>query len=109
MGGTLTQGGKLVPGWLVTPSERRAVDNEVETVNHWRVRDVCEVESDLKNFMGDLKFSFESRVDSSSVEMLRILTCVDLDSVFALLCGERLESGKVKLEVGEGQLERYAW
>ena len=39
--------------------------------------------------------------------MLRILTCVDLDSLFALLCGERLESGKVKLAVGEGQLERY--
>ena len=39
--------------------------------------------------------------------MPRILTCVDLDSVFTLLCGERLESGKVKLAVGEGQLERY--
>ena len=39
--------------------------------------------------------------------MVRILTCVDLDSLFALLCGERLESGKVKLAVGEGQLERY--
>lgn len=101
------KGTKLIPGWLVTSSERRVVDNEVETVDHWRVRDVCDVESDLKNFMGDLKFSFESRVDSSSVEMLRILTCVDLDSLFALLCGERLESGKVKLAVGEGQLERY--
>ena len=37
--------------------------------------------------------------------MLRILTCVDLDSLFALLCGERLESGKVKLAVGEGMAE----
>ena len=94
----LYKGTKLVPGWLVTSSERRVVDNEVETFDHWRVRDVCDVESDLKDFMGDLKFSFESRVDISSVEMLRILTCVDLDSLFALLCGERLESGKLKFQ-----------
>ena len=50
----------------------------------------CDVESDLKDF--NLEFSFQSRVDSSSVQMFRILMCVNLDSLFALLCGERLES-----------------
>ena len=50
----------------------------------------CDVESDLKDF--NLKFSFQSRVDSFSIQMLRILMCVNLDSLFALLCGERLES-----------------
>lgn len=70
------------------------------------MRDVSDVESDLKGFMGDLKASFKSRVNTSSAEMLSILTCVDLDSLFALLCGERLQSGKVKL-AKEGQLGKY--
>lgn len=91
---------------MITSSERRVVDNEVQTVDHWSVRDVSDVESDLKGFMGDLKASFESRVNTSSAEMLSILTCVDLDSLFALLCGERLQSGKVKL-AKEGQLGKY--
>lgn len=103
----LFKGTRLVQGWLITSSERRVVDEEVETVDHWSVRDVSDVESDLKGFIGDLKASFESRVDRSSAEMLSILTCVDLDSLFALLCGERSQSGKVKLEKGEGQLEKY--
>lgn len=96
------KGIKFVLGWLVMFLERCVVDNEVEIVDYWRVRDVCDVESDLKNFMGDFKFLFESRVDSFFVEMFRILMCVDLDFLFVLFCGERLESGKVKLVVGEG-------
>ena len=69
--------------------------------------DVADVENDSKGFMGDLKASFESRVRNLSAEMLDILTCVDLDSLFALLCGERLLNGKVKLAKGEAQLENY--
>ena len=102
----LFKGTRLVQGWLITSSERRVIDDEVQTVDHWSVRDVSDVESDLKGFMGDLKASFESRVNTSSAEMLSILTCVDLDSLFALLCGERLQSGKVKL-AKEGQLGKY--
>lgn len=79
---------------MITSSERRVVDDEVQTVDHWRVRDVADVEIDLKGFMGDLKASFESRVRNSSAEMLDILTCVDLDSLFALLWGERLPKAR---------------
>ena len=101
------KGTKLVQSWMITSSDRQVVDDEVQTVDHWRVRDVADVEIDLKGFMCDLKASFESRVRNSSAEMLDILTCVDIDSLFALLCGERLPNGKVNLAKGEGQLENY--
>lgn len=81
------KGSQLVPGWMITPSDTHVVDDKVQTVDHWRVRHVADVENDLKGFMGNLKASFESRVCNSSAEMLDILTCVDLDSLFALLCG----------------------
>jgi hypothetical protein len=38
-------------------------------------------------------------------EMQNILTCLDLDTLFSLFCGERLGNGKLKLEHGEGSLQ----
>ena len=35
------------------------------------------------------------------------LTCLDLDSIFSYLCGERLSSGKVKLSTSEESLELF--
>ena len=36
------------------------------------------------------------------------MTCLDLDTILNLLCGEHLTSGKVKLAAGEESLEKHA-
>ena len=35
------------------------------------------------------------------------LTCLDLNTIFGLLCGERLPNGKVKLTSEEGRLQLH--
>eukprot|EP00794_Sanderia_malayensis_P014633 gene14633-16151_t len=39
--------------------------------------------------------------------MLHVLASLDLDTIFGYLCGERLKNGKIKLFLGEAELQRY--
>jgi hypothetical protein len=80
--------------------------NRIE-LNMWRVREHHDVESDLKEFVAYVLASFEKRVADCTKEIQNVLTCLDLDTIFGLLCGERLPNGKVKLASGEGLLELY--
>ena len=98
----------LVDGWLLVSTETKNVGHkETEVVENWRVRDPSDVEDDVKVFLADLLSSFEGRMDKCSKPIMDILTCLDIDSIVGLLCGERLESGKVRLQYGEGALELY--
>jgi hypothetical protein len=102
------KGTELVPGWFVVSSE---ISNDEEgnriELNTWRVREHHDVESDLKEFVAYVLASFEKRVADCTKEIQNVLTCLDLDTIFGLLCGERLPNGKVKLASGEGLLELY--
>ncbi len=71
------------------------------------MRDEEDVEADIRNFMEDLRFSYQSRIDNSSKPLIEVLTCLDVDSIVRLLCGKQLPSAKVKLQYGEGALEKY--
>ena len=98
----------LVDGWLLVSTETKNVGlKETEVVENWRVRDPSDVEDDAKVFLGDLLSSCEARMDKGSEPIMDILTCLDIDSIVGLLCGERLESGKIRLQYGEGALELY--
>lgn len=98
---------RLVPGWMVVSTETVADDTGNKTIDTWKVREEKDVESDLKTFITDIITSFNARVDKCTKEMQDILTCMDLDTLFGLFCGERLDNGKVKLSKGEGTLEAY--
>ena len=98
---------KLVQGWLIVSSETKEVDGKMVTMNNWEMRSPSDVEKDVKVFMSELQSSFEVRVASSSKPLVDILTCLDLDNIMKLLCGKRLKTGKIKLELGEGELEKY--
>ena len=98
---------KLVQGWLIVSSETKEVDGKMVTMDNWEMRGPSDVEKDVKVFMSDLQSSFEVRVASSSKPLVDILTCLDLDNIMKLLCGKRLETGKTKLELGEGEREKY--
>ncbi len=98
---------ELVQGWLVVPSETKQNRKSARTVHNWKVRDTKDVELDIIGFMIDARASFHKRVENSSKDIVELLTCLDLDSIFELLCGEKLTSGKVKLKNGEGMLEKY--
>ena len=102
------KGTKLVPGWFVVSSEitsdKKGNRTELST---WHVREHHDVESDLKAFLADVLESFEKRVAGCTKEIQNVLTCLDLDTIFGLLCGERLPNGKVKLANGEEVLELF--
>ena len=98
---------KLVQGWLIVSSETKEVDGKMVTMDNWEMRGPSDVEKDVKGFMSDLQSSFEGRVASSSKPLVDILTCLDLDNITKLLCGKRLKTGKIKLDLGEGELEKY--
>ena len=80
----------------------------VTTVDNWVSREKHDVEQDLQVFLSDLISSCSNRVNNCSNELMSTLTCLDLDTIFNLLCGERLTSGKVKLAASEESLEKYA-
>lgn len=90
-------------------SSEKAVDETGKTIvtDNWNQRQASDVEVDMKTFMKDIFTSFETRIENCTKEMQNILTCVDLDTIFCLLCGERLDNGSVKLEHGEGSLQSH--
>lgn len=101
-------GAELVPGWMIVSSETVTdKDGNRKEVNNWEVREMKDVEDDLKIFLTDLLLSFENRVKDCTKEMQHVLTCLDLDTLISLMCGEKLASGKVKLVCGEGPLELH--
>ncbi len=98
----------LVPGWMIV-STKKDVDEMGKTIvtDKWIQRQVVDVEIDMKTFMKDILTSFESRISKCTKEMQYTLRCMDLDTLFSLLCGERLGNGKLKLEHGEGLLQSH--
>lgn len=102
------KGTELVQGWSILSSESSFDDegNKI-TVDQWEARERNDVEDDLQVFMADPISSFDNRITNGSKELMSILTCLDLDSIFSFLCGQRLRNGKIKLSDGEGPLERY--
>jgi hypothetical protein len=91
-------------------STEKDVDETGKTIvtENWNQREVRDVEIDLKTFLKDILTSLERRMNKCTKEMQNILTCMDLDTLFSLFCGERLGNGKPKLEHGEGSLQSHA-
>ena len=101
----LYQGTKLVPGWILTSTNTvRDEAGKKTIIDSWNAREIKNVENDLKTFVADLITSFDSRVRSCTKDLQNVLVCMDLDTLFPLLC-ERLANGKVNLSLGEAKLE----
>ena len=85
-------------------SSEKVVDETGKTIvtDNWIQRQASDVEVDMQTFMKDIFTSFETRIKNCTKELQNILTCMDLDTIFSLFCGERLGNGSVKLEHGEG-------
>ena len=97
-----------MPGWMIVSSEK-VVDETGKTIvtDNWNQRQASDVEVDIQTFVKDIFTSFETRIKNCTNELRNILTCVDLDTIFSLFCGERLDNGSVQLEHGEGSLQSH--
>ena len=102
------KGKKLVQGWKVVSNET-SVDDEGNpvTIDHWSAQQADDVQTDLEVFISDLLLSFDNQITKGSDEPKSILTCLDLDTIFSLLCRKRLMNGKIQLSSGEASLENY--
>ena len=99
------KGAKLVQGWKIVST--LSIQDEKEnkrTVDNWVSREKHDVEQDLKVFLSKLMSSCNNHINNCSNESMSSLTCLDLDTIFNLLCGECLTRGKVKLAVGKSPL-----
>lgn len=74
---------------------------EKQVIDTWNLREVEDVESDLKTFLKDTQASLQFKMSKYTTPMLQIITSMDLDTTVSLLCGERQSSG-------EGSLEEYS-
>ena len=102
------KGTNLVQGWKIisTVTSQDDKGNKI-AVDTWAAREKHDVEQDLKIFLSDLIYSCHNRITNCSNELMSALTCLDLDTIFSLLCGTRLVNGKVELAAGEESLEKY--
>ena len=100
-------GQKLVVGWLITDKNVSvaASQERIETVN-WKARELLDVQNDLQVLAKDLVASLNVRNEKCLSSLQRNLTCIDIDTTFSLLVGDRKQSGYPNL-VREDELVQY--
>ena len=62
---------------------------------------------DLIAFVNDVIYSFNGRIQKCTKKMMNVLTCLDKDTLFSLMCDERLPNERVKLVAGDAVLEMH--
>ena len=75
-----------------------------DKTNHWIAREVEDCEKDFRNFVTDVIQSLNNCYSNCVSTMCDNLTCLDLESLVQLLCGER-HNGKIIID--EGNLEVF--
>ena len=83
------KGTGLVPGWMIVSTHKVLEETgNAFITDSWKQQQVEDVETDMETFMKDLVTSLEARLNSCTKHMQNILTCMDLDTLFSLFCGE---------------------
>ena len=74
-------GVELVCGWRIVSFETITdIDGIRKEVYNWKVREIEDVEDDLKILLTELLLSFENCVKNCTKEMQHVLACLDLDT-----------------------------
>ena len=71
---------KLVNGWKLISHD--------ETTDYWIARELQACETEIRKFVTDIVQSLEIRFEKCVPEMCHHMTCIDLESLVELLCGE---------------------
>ena len=100
-------GQKLVVGRLITDKSVSvaASQERIETVN-WKARELLDVQNDLQVLAKDLVASLKVCNEKCLSSLQRNLTCIDIDTIFSLLVGDRKQSGYPNL-AREDELVQY--
>ena len=92
-------GHELVEGWLVVETEvHHARDKERSEIITWKMRQLNDVQDDLRRLAKDLASSLESRHAKCLSSLQHTLTCIDIDSLINLLIGQRNTCGYPSLK-----------
>ena len=86
-------GQKLVDGWLIVVIESHSSGEERSEIVKWKMRQLCDVEQDLRNLAKDLSISLTKRFEKCTSNMQSIPCCIDIDSIVNLLVGVRKVNG----------------
>ena len=97
-------------GWKVTGQEVTVNTDtrgrpKKQVVLNWEERTVDDSFRECSLFAHDLAVSLEERLERCTVEGMKGALFFDIDAVFALLTGQRLQNGKFGLK--EGGLEEH--
>ncbi len=87
-------GQKLVQGWLVKETNASTTESQgrIETVL-WQARELKDVQNDLQRLAKDLSASLKVHHEKCLSSLQRILVCIDIDTIFSLLVGNRKQNG----------------
>ena len=86
-------GQKLVEGWLVVGIKASSTGEERSEILSWKMRQLHDVEGDLRNLAKDLSISLKSCFKKCASKLQSILGCKDIDCIVNLLVGVRKPSG----------------
>jgi hypothetical protein len=86
-------GQKLVDGWLIVGIEASSSGEERLEILKWKIRQLHDVERDLRNLAKDLSISLTSRFEKCTSNLQSILACIYIDCIVNLLVGVRKLSG----------------
>lgn len=83
----------LQKGWLIVGVEVSSSGNERSEMLKWKMRQLHDVEKDLRALAKDLCDSLTSRFKKCASSLQSILCCIDIDCILNLLVGIRKVSG----------------
>ena len=84
---------KLVDVWLRVGNETRETEDGRIEITNWESRQLKDVEYDLRQLAKDLSASLHNRLKKCLSSLQSTLTCIDIDSIFNLLVGNRNQNG----------------
>ena len=104
-------GVELVAGWKVVGTETIMVNQgkgkqpQKKVLTNWEERPVAESFQHVSAFASDLSASLNSCVQLCITSAAVMSDFFDIEETFVRLCGERLDSGRIKIK--EGELEEH--
>ena len=78
---------------MVVGIEASSTGEERSEILSWKMRQLHDVERDLRNLAKDLSISLKSRFEKCASKLQSILGCIDIDCIVNLLVGVRKPSG----------------
>lgn len=107
------EGIELAVGWKIVGTEtvlekisgQESNPPKKAVLTNWAERTITESFHDVSTFANDLAESLDHRIEKCITNADFLADFFDIEKIFRLLCGEKLDDGRIKIK--EGELEEH--